>query len=145
MSRLGFALAMAAVVASASWAYHINYRTKTALARVDALRAQIGAEREAMEVLRVEWAYLNAPERLAALVRKQNKTLGLVPISPANFDEVAAIPYLHLDEADLPANPAEGGAPVSGGEGPMLLVAAPQLVAAGTAPMLAPRPPGRLK
>jgi len=145
MSRLGFALAMVAVVASASWAYHINYRTKTALARVDALREQIGAEREALEVLRVEWAYLNAPERLAALVRKQNKALGLVPISPANFDEVAAIPYPPLDESDLPADPAEGESPASGAEGPMLLVAAPQLAAAGTAPMLAPRPPGRLK
>jgi cell division protein FtsL len=142
MNRLGFALAMFAVVASAAWAYHINYRTKTALARVDALREQISAEREALEVLRVEWAYLNAPDRLADLVRRQNKMLGLVPLSPANFDEVASIPYPAVDESDLPAGTQDDGvAPAAAAVlQPMLLVAGPQLAAAQSAPVPAPRP-----
>ena len=93
MNRLGFALSMIAVVASAAWAYHINYRTKTAFGRVDQLRSQIAAEREAVEVLRVEWAYLNAPDRLARLVKLHNDRLGLVPMGPQGFDEVAAIPF----------------------------------------------------
>ncbi|HUF87318.1 MAG TPA: cell division protein FtsL [Thermohalobaculum sp.] len=93
MSRLGFALAMAAVVAAAAWTYHVNYQTKTALNRVDRLRAAIAAEREAVEVLRVEWAYLNAPDRLARLVAMNNDRLGLVPLSPQHFDEAAAVPF----------------------------------------------------
>ena len=93
MNRLGFALSMIAVVASAAWAYHINYRTKTAFGRVDQLRGQIAAEREAVEVLRVEWAYLNAPDRLARLVKLHNDRLGLEPMGPQGFDEVAAIPF----------------------------------------------------
>ena len=31
MTRLGFTLSMIAVVATATWAYHVNYRTKTTL------------------------------------------------------------------------------------------------------------------
>ena len=93
MTRLGFALSMLALVAAASWAYHINYRTKTAMGRIDTLRAQIAAEREAGEVLRIEWAYLNAPDRLARLVAMSNDRLGLVPMGPGHFDEVAAIPF----------------------------------------------------
>ncbi len=93
MTRLGFALSMIAVVATAAWAYHVNYRTKTALGQVDRLRSQIAAEREAVEVLRVEWAYLNAPDRLALLVAQHNDLLGLEPMGPQHFDEVAAIPF----------------------------------------------------
>ena len=91
MTRLGFALSMIAVVATAAWAYHINYRTKTTLGVVDRLRGQIAAEREAVEVLRVEWAYQNAPERLTRLVVLHNDLLGLEPMGPLHFDEVAAI------------------------------------------------------
>ena len=43
MTRLGFALSMIAVVATAAWAYHVNYRTKTTLGQVDRLRGQIAA------------------------------------------------------------------------------------------------------
>ncbi len=93
MNRLGFALSMIAVVATAAWAYHINYRTKTVLGRDDKLRSQIAAEREAVGVLRVEWAYLNAPDRLVRLAAQHNNLLGLEPMGPQHFDEVAAIPF----------------------------------------------------
>jgi len=93
VSRLGFALAMLAVVAAAAWAYNVNYQTKMALARVERLHAGIAAEREALEVLRVEWAYLNAPDRLARLVAMNNDRLDLVPMGPQHFDEVAAVPF----------------------------------------------------
>jgi len=93
MNRLGFAVSMIVVVATAAWAYNINYRTKTALGRVDTLRKQINVEREAVEVLRVEWAYLNAPDRLARLVALQNDRLVLVPLGPQHFGAVADIPF----------------------------------------------------
>jgi hypothetical protein len=93
MNRFGFAVAVLAVVLSAAWAYHINYNTKTTLGLVDQLRRQIAADREAVEVLRVEWAYLNAPDRLARLVAMNNDVLGLEPMAPQSFDEVSAIPY----------------------------------------------------
>jgi hypothetical protein len=93
MNRSVFALSIIAVVATAAWTYHVNYRTKTALGRVEKLRAQIAAEREAVEVLRVEWAYRNAPDRLARLVAMNNDRLELEPLAPRHFDEVAVVPF----------------------------------------------------
>ena len=133
MTRLGFTLSMIAVVATAAWAYHVNYRTETTLGRVDQLRSRIAAEREAVEVLRVEWAYLNAPDRLAGLVALTNDRLGLVPMGPQHFDEVAAIPFpprtSGLDDV-APAPKAEMVIVISE---PVPLVSAP-------VPMPLPRP-----
>jgi hypothetical protein len=135
MNRLGLALSVLAVVISAAWAYHINYNTKTALGRVDKLRSQIAAEREAVEVLRVEWAYLNAPERLARLVAMNNDRLGLEPMAPQGFDEVATIPY-------PPRSPQPGTDDLTPADQPFpLLVFSEQApLVAERVPMPAPRP-----
>ncbi|HUS52412.1 MAG TPA: cell division protein FtsL [Thermohalobaculum sp.] len=135
MNRLGFALAILAAVATAAWAYNINYRTKTALSRVNDLRSQIATEREDVEVLRVEWAYLNAPERLARLVARHNDQLGLEPMTPQGFDDVAEIPFR--------PRPQEPG---SDDAGPMknfdvvLVVSERTALVVERVPMPAPRP-----
>ncbi len=135
MTRLGFALSMIAVVATAAWAYHVNYRTKTTLGRVDRLRSQIAAEREAVEVLRVEWAYLNAPDRLARLVARHTDRLGLEPMGPQHFDGVAAIPF----PPRAPAPAPDGVAPESG-VGTVIVISEPVPPVRGPIPM--PRPVG---
>ncbi len=136
MTRLGFALSMIAVVATAAWAYHVNYRTKTTLGQVDRLRGQIAAEREAVEVLRVEWAYLNAPDRLARLVALHNDRLGLEPMGPQHFDEVAAIPF----QPRAPA-PAPGGVAPEPEVEIVVVISEPVPPVSGPVPM--PRPAGR--
>ncbi len=135
MTRFGFALSMIAVVATAAWAYHVNYRTKTALGEVDRLRSQIAAEREAVEVLRVEWAYLNAPDRLARLVAQHDDQLGLEPMGPQQFDEVAAIPFPPRTPGPAP----DGVAPVR--EVEMVVVISEQ-VPPVSGPVPIPRPVG---
>lgn len=138
MNRLGFALSVFAVVATAAWAYHVNYRTKTALGRVDKLRGQIAIEREAVEVLRVEWAYLNSPDRLARLAERHDDELRLVPMGPQHFDDVAAIPFPPrnlapgIDDA-APENETEVVLPSTGQVLPL---------AVGRYPIPAPRPVG---
>ena len=135
MTRLGFALSMIAVVATATWAYHVNYRTKAALGQVDRLRSRIALEREAVEVLRVEWAYLNAPDRLTRLVALTNDRLGLVPMGPQHFDEVAAIPFPpRIPGPDEAAPESEAGA--------VMVVSTAIPLAAGRVPVPAPRPVG---
>jgi cell division protein FtsL len=81
------------VVVCATWAYRVNYATQEALNRVDDLRAEIAAEREALAVLRAEWAYLNRPDRLRALVTKFNDALGLEDLVPQHFGEAAMVAY----------------------------------------------------
>jgi len=135
MRRLGFALSMLLLVAAASWAYSINYRTKMALGRIDKLRAEIAAEREAAEVLRVEWAYLNAPDRLTRLVVLNNDRLGLVPMGPQHFDDVTSVPYPPPAPGRwLPGLPSE----IVVAPGPEVEPLSPLLLP--TSPMPPPRP-----
>lgn len=79
------------VAVSATWSYRVNYTTRDALDRVAALRSDIAREREEISVLSAEWAYLNRPDRLRALVEANREALGLVDLTPEHFGEVAAI------------------------------------------------------
>ena len=100
MIRHGIALLVLSIIAIAGWAYNVNYNTMTALDRVSELRRQIAAEREALQVLRVEWAWLNAPERLARLTRQFEPQLGLVPLKPDALKHAALVPFPGRDEED---------------------------------------------
>jgi hypothetical protein len=140
MTRHGAALLALSIIASAGWAYNVNYDTRAVLDRLSTLRTEIAEQREALQVLRVEWAYLNAPDRLAGLVAKHNDVLGLVPLVPEALGIVAAIPYPPRETPEPPAPealiaaapmaPADAGvlAPVPAGT---LIAAAPSSAAAG--------------
>jgi hypothetical protein len=94
MRRFGLYMSAAVLVAvCATWAYRVNYATQEALGRVSDLRAAIAHEREALSVLRAEWAYLNRPDRLARLVAGPGAGLGLVPLTPEHFGEAAMVAY----------------------------------------------------
>ncbi len=114
MSRVLFALAMLAVVATAAWAYNVNYRTAETLDRIARLEGRIEGERERIAVLAVEWARLNAPDRLRAMVSRQNDRLLLMPMAADHFGETAQVPY--PPRPALPATPEtdpDGGPPVA--------------------------------
>lgn len=81
------------VAVCATWAYRVNYATQDALGRLMDLQAEIAAEREALSVLNAEWAYLNRPDRLAALVAGPGAGLGLVPLVPEQFGEAAMVAF----------------------------------------------------
>ncbi|HET7410518.1 MAG TPA: hypothetical protein VFJ13_09985 [Paracoccaceae bacterium] len=107
MTRHGPALLALSVLAIAGWTYNVNYDTRAALDRISELRANIADERETLQVLRVEWAWLNAPDRLARLVVEHNDRLALTALTPDAFGYVAAVPY----PPDLPAEPPSGPPP----------------------------------
>ncbi|MEO0764108.1 MAG: hypothetical protein AAFZ09_20275, partial [Pseudomonadota bacterium] len=140
MNRLGFVVSVVAILGVAAWAYGVNYRTAETLREVDRLRAAIAQAREDVQVLEVEWAYLNRPERLAALVAGHGDALGLIALTPEQFGDVAAIPFPPQANDD-PVTMALAAASRSilaqhGGEGP---AAAP--APTGTpAPVSAPAP-----
>jgi hypothetical protein len=81
------------VVVWATWAYRVNYATQEALNRVADLRGDIAREREALAVLNAEWAYLNRPDRLRALVDANAEVLGLGELTPEQFGEAAMIAF----------------------------------------------------
>ena len=98
-------------VAMAIWAYNVNYRTMTRFDRLNDLRTDIAIEREAIRVLKVEWAWLNNPDRLSALVKRYRKELALVPIPGDAFQKVDKIPFPPVPAKPVPVNaePAEAG------------------------------------
>jgi hypothetical protein len=104
------------VAASAFWAYRVNYMAQEAQVRVAALRAEIGREREAIAVLRAEWAWLSAPDRIRRLAEANAEALALVPLGGAAFLDLAAIPRV---PPEVPADP-EGEVPGPLAEGPRI-------------------------
>lgn len=102
--------AIALVAVCATWAYRVNYATQAALARVADLRAAIALEREALGVLRAEWAYLNRPDRLSALVELHREALELAPLTPEQFVHVEMIAFPPEPEADPSLLPVAGEA-----------------------------------
>ena len=93
MRVLLYLSAAALVVVFATWAYRVNYATQEALDRLADLQARVAAEREAIAVLNAEWAYLNRPDRLRALVDRYADRLDLVPLAPEHFGEAAMVAY----------------------------------------------------
>lgn len=136
MKGLLYVLALCLVAAVAVWAYKVNYRTLATLERVETLRAQIAGEHEAMDILAVKWAYLNAPDRLARLAAAHLPELGLEAFSPAHYAEIGLVafpppPPLVANAAPMRLGPDSEAAPEMGPDlGPEM---APEL-----APEMAP-------
>ena len=99
------------------------------------MRSQIAVEREAVGVLRVEWAFLNAPDRLARLVAQHNDQLGLEPMGPQHFDEVAAVPF-----PPRTPGPAPGDVAPEAEVETVVVISEPVPPVSGPVPM--PRPAG---
>lgn len=97
-----YLLGLALVVAVAFWSFSVTYRTKDTLDEVARLQRAIAVEREAGQVLAAEWAWLNAPDRLARLAAGYETELGLGPIIPERFGEVAEAPMIQPDDGMAP-------------------------------------------
>ena len=93
MRSLGVILGALAVIGLAFWAYQENYRTQEAQARAEDLQRQISLKRQRLRMLRAEWAYLNRPEHLRALVEMNFDSLGLMPFQPAQFGRIDQVAY----------------------------------------------------
>ncbi|MEM7546564.1 MAG: cell division protein FtsL [Pseudomonadota bacterium] len=90
------------VVASAAWSYRVTYHTQTALDQVALLRSDIRREREAISVLKAEWAWLNRPARLERLVRDHGASLDLAALAPDQFAEISEIAMPPVDDGMEP-------------------------------------------
>ena len=91
--RITTPIAALAVIGLGYWAYHQTIQTQMADREVSSLQRQIAAEHERLGVLRAEWAYLNRPDRLRELAMFNFERLGLLPLAPDQFGDVAQIPF----------------------------------------------------
>ena len=94
MRSLTYPLSVACVLALGFWAYREGYETRAVEREVRDLRETIAERKRDLGMLRAEWAYLNRPDRLAALVELNWADLALMPLTDGHFGSAAEVPAL---------------------------------------------------
>ncbi|MFN3659281.1 MAG: hypothetical protein ACK4UO_18700 [Pseudolabrys sp.] len=87
--RLLNIMVIAALILAASAVYKIKFDSTLQAERVGKLRNEIRNERNAIAVLRAEWARLDTPGRIQGLAERH---LALKPIEPTQFDGFDRLP-----------------------------------------------------
>jgi len=87
--RLVNILVIAALILAASFVYKIKFDSTLQAERVVKVRSELRRERNAIAVLRAEWARLDTPGRIQGLA---DRHLALQPVKPAQFDKLERLP-----------------------------------------------------
>ena len=82
-------LVIGALVFAAAYVYRIKMESTARVERVLKLRAEIREQRDAIAVLRSEWAKLDAPLRLQGLAERH---LPLKPLNANQYDQLKNLP-----------------------------------------------------
>ena len=96
-------LVICTLVLAAAAVYKIKFDSTLQGARVGKLNNKLRGERDAIAVLRAEWAKLDTPARIQGLAGRH---LALQPVKPAQFDGLNHLPLRS------PIGPA-GGDPIA--------------------------------
>src|SRR4249920_327397 len=99
--RIIHLLVIGALLFAASYVYRIKMDSTARVERVLRLHAEIREQRDAIALLRSEWARLDAPLRLQRLAERH---LPLKPISATQYDQLKNLP-------ERPPSFARPGAP----------------------------------
>src|ERR1700687_864139 len=99
--RIIHVLVIAALVFAAAYVYRIQMDSTARTERVLRLHAEIREQRDAIALLRSEWAKLDAPLRLQGLAERH---LALKPINANQYDSLKNLPQ-------RPANFTKSGHP----------------------------------
>ena len=99
--RLIHLMVIGALIFAAAYVYRIKMESTARVEKVLQLHAEIREQREAIAVLRSEWAKLDAPLRLQGLAERH---LPLKPLSATQYDSLKNLP-------ERPPNFARSGNP----------------------------------
>jgi cell division protein FtsL len=128
--RIIHLLVIGVLVFAAAYVYRIKMESTERTERVLRLRAEIREERDAIAVLRAEWARLDSPIRLQGIAERH---LALKPLSANQYDSLKNLPdrppnfarpgesdpigaMLEAIEATADAPAATGSIPAPGGQ-----------------------------
>jgi len=89
MWRLMHAAAIVALIGSAAYVYGVKYRTIYASEQLVKTRHLIAKEKDAINLLRAEYAHLARPDRVQTLAEAK---LGMQPLSLSQIASVADLP-----------------------------------------------------
>lgn len=123
MFRTRDIILIAAMIGGAAATYAVKNRAENTLADIRDIERQIGAEENAIDLLRADWSLLTQPARLQGLTETYAEQLELQHLDPnqiGTIDQIARRP-LSIDdiidgepggafaEQDLPADPVQTG------------------------------------
>ncbi len=72
--------------------YGQKYRSEDVQSQVIEYQREIATKQQVLKQLDADWAYLNQPARLHAIVERHAETLGLAPIKVAQYGTIDALP-----------------------------------------------------
>ena len=98
---------MLAIVVAAFMLYQVKYEVQSLRTQIATASRQLEEEKEALNVVAAEWAYLNRPERLQALADKYLSSSGL------RVEQVADIEAIGFPERRTAALSGRGIQPAS--------------------------------
>jgi len=87
--RIIHLLVVGMLIFAAAYVYRIKMESTSRVERVQRLNVEIREQRDAIAVLRAEWARLDAPLRLQGLAERH---LGLKPIVANQYDQLKNLP-----------------------------------------------------
>ena len=87
--RIIHLLVVGMLIFAAAYVYRIKMESTSRVERVQRLNAEIREQRDAIAVLRAEWARLDAPLRLQGLSERH---LALKPITAQQYDQLKNLP-----------------------------------------------------
>lgn len=87
--RLLNILVICTLILAASFVYKIKFDSTLQAERVAKLRGELRRERNAIAILRAEWAKLDTPGRIRGLA---DRHLALQPVKPTQFDSFDRLP-----------------------------------------------------
>jgi hypothetical protein len=87
--RIIHLLVVGMLIFAAAYVYRIKMESTSRVERVQRLNAEIREQRDAIAVLRAEWARLDAPLRLQGLSERH---LALKPVTAQQYDQLKNLP-----------------------------------------------------
>lgn len=96
MIRLSMIIWVVVLSVSAFALYSVKFKVQTLRTQIADVERELEQERETMNVVAAEWAYLNRPDRLQKLA---STYLSTKEITVEQIAEVAAIPFPRVVEA----------------------------------------------
>ena len=91
MKSITYIFITISVILVAFWAYQESYKAKVTLNMIKTIKKDISYTQERLSVLKVEWAYLNRPDRLRALADLNFKSLKLIELNTKHFGDLVNI------------------------------------------------------
>jgi len=97
--RITALIYMACFAALSMGLYLVKYSVQNIQREVVAMKDSLAHEKEALHLLKAEWAYLNRPERLQRLAQQH---LDLVPLDSRKIDDISVLPAASPIDAQAP-------------------------------------------